>query len=529
MNAGSPIYNELNKAWKSTCRILLSEEIGELEEYDAWLKEYMPAFGKRKSHISKKETMLTLNGYCDSARFISLEENREKSIDALTINEIKDIDSVLQAISDKWEYCGNKVLGNSSNVEASDDIVDSNYVSDSISVDRGDHLFANGYVTDAKNCFGSVRFTRAEFAVRCARFSASNRCFNSYWLVNTSDIYCSTNLVGCSDMLFCFNQRGKNKCIGNLALPVDKFSALKKKLIGEMREELKRNKQFPFIFKLIPSVPPRPRAIELVKDSAAEQRMDIAPVEKAFVSAFKVLFRKDVEGMSQYRQWLWDNISSYSFDEIDSPFGSKTYRFNPEYYTIFADYPKGRAVTYGESIKLADLHLEEKDLASLTKIKENLGEIAYLTEEGEAGKSINIEKTVYADNDINAYWFAGRNNEFVAFCPYVFDTKYAFGCNKIINSQYVIRCNNSFKLTRCFELDSCSNCSDTYFAHNCESIYDGMFCWNAKSKRHAVGNTELQLDQYRKIKEILVEQMADEIIKNKSFRYDIFNIGCYKK
>ena len=35
-------------------------------------------------------------------------------------------------------------------------------------------------------------------------------------------------------------------------------------------------------------------------------------------------------------------------------------------------------------------------------------------------------------------------------------------------------------------------------------------------------------DKYRGIKEILVEQMADEISKNKKLKWDIFNIGCRK-
>jgi hypothetical protein len=56
-----------------------------------------------------------------------------------------------------------------------------------------------------------------------------------------------------------------------------------------------------------------------------------------------------------------------------------------------------------------------------------------------------------------------------------------------------------------------------------------MFCWNAKGKRYAIGNAQLQPEQYRKIKDILIEQMADEILKKKELRYDIFNIGCYNK
>ena len=111
----------------------------------------------------------------------------------------------------------------------------------------------------------------------------------------------------------------------------------------------------------------------------------------------------------------------------------------------------------------------------------------------------------------------------------VLGSKHIFGSHALIGSQFCMKCYYSTELNRCFEVDSSTKCSDTYFAHNCEGLQDTMFCWNAKGKRHAIGNMELQLDQYRKIKESLVSQMADEILKEKQLRFDIFNIGCHRK
>jgi len=94
MNTNSPVYAQLNKAWKATCKVLFGEEIGELKEYEEWLKEYMSVTGKRKrkSHISGKDVTVVFDEYCKDARFVSLDEVKEKSIEPLTINEIKDID-----------------------------------------------------------------------------------------------------------------------------------------------------------------------------------------------------------------------------------------------------------------------------------------------------------------------------------------------------------------------------------------------------------------------------------------------------
>jgi hypothetical protein len=55
-----------------------------------------------------------------------------------------------------------------------------------------------------------------------------------------------------------------------------------------------------------------------------------------------------------------------------------------------------------------------------------------------------------------------------------------------------------------------------------------MFCFNAKGKRYAIGNAQLQPDQYRRIKDMLVGQMADELIKNKQLKWDIFSIARAK-
>jgi len=109
------------------------------------------------------------------------------------------------------------------------------------------------------------------------------------------------------------------------------------------------------------------------------------------------------------------------------------------------------------------------------------------------------------------------------------NSKYTFGCYRILESQFCINCYNSLYLTRCFEVDTSTKCSDSLFCHNSEALQDCAFCFNAKGKRHAIGNLQLPPEQYRKIKNMLVEQMTEEILKTKELNYDIFNIGCYKR
>ena len=61
----------------------------------------------------------------------------------------------------------------------------------------------------------------------------------------------SHKLFNCRNCLFSFNQRGVRRKIGNLELPAGKFSPLKAKLIGEMREALSSKKEATSVLEII--------------------------------------------------------------------------------------------------------------------------------------------------------------------------------------------------------------------------------------------------------------------------------------
>jgi hypothetical protein len=81
-------------------------------------------------------------------------------------------------------------------------------------------------------------------------------------------------------------------------------------------------------------------------------------------------------------------------------------------------------------------------------------------------------------------------------------------------------------MARSFECDGSEACADGYFLHNCENVRDSMFCFNAKNLTNAIGNAPLPAADYKRIKTSLVSQLADELEKRKSLKWDIFNIGA---
>ena len=522
MAADSPIYNELNKSWKTTCRILLGDEIGELKDFEGWLKEYHPNIVKKKSYISDKDVTFARPEYCKGARFISLDEVREKAIEPLTINDVKDIDSVVEAVSERIEYVGNKVLGNSSHVESSDNVIDSQYVMDSANIQHSSNVFSSFYATEgSKHVFGGNWVGKSEFIVKSAGYNCG-RLWETSFMDGSSDAYFSYCCLNCSDIMFSFSQRNKRNMIGNLQLTKDRYLELKGKLLSEIREDMKRDKTFPSMYEMVKGQKPNAQ-LSLPKKTVKE---DMGPIESAFSSTFKVLFKKEIKGIQEYRDWLSRHF--IKTDEITTIFGTKTYRTDVSIGECRV-YPDDRIVTQDESLELAKLHLDGSEINSMDGIRANLGRIAFFagdfTERADNAIRCAIGfhvSNIYDTADGNFADYCGVNMSLIR-------CKYAFGSNRLSDSEFCIDCYHSFNLKRCFELDNCRNCSDSYFAHNCEGLADTMFCFNAKSKRYAIGNNEMIKEKYTPLKDELVQQMADEILRNKELKWDIYNIGCAKR
>ncbi|MFA6908234.1 MAG: hypothetical protein WC263_05405, partial [Candidatus Micrarchaeia archaeon] len=122
------LERQLQKGWDSACKVLFGQEMGALSDYSGYLSEWNMKSARAKSSISGKEVTLVSTDYPKSARFASADEIRLNKDYALSINQIKDLDSLLSALSDKCEYAGNKHLGNNMLVESSDVVTDSQYV-----------------------------------------------------------------------------------------------------------------------------------------------------------------------------------------------------------------------------------------------------------------------------------------------------------------------------------------------------------------------------------------------------------------
>lgn len=237
---------ELSKAWKSTCKLLLGEEIGELETYRDYLKKYSDPMSTKISAISGKEVYVSSDKFCQRATFLSHEEIPEYEQKTkkfkLNINEIKDIDSIINAAQENFQYVGNVVLGNSRDAISCHRCVNTSYALECQDIYAGKYVAYSSSVRDAEHAFGASGGGNLNFGIRTLEVFKLMRSFETLRCYSSADLYYCASCEDCSNCLFSFNLRSKNYHIGNLQFNREKYLALKEKLLADVRDELKAKK-----------------------------------------------------------------------------------------------------------------------------------------------------------------------------------------------------------------------------------------------------------------------------------------------
>jgi hypothetical protein len=245
----------IEKAWADACRSLLGGEVGPMSDYTSYLKKDVVPIRSQKSELSGKEVIFT-GDYTKPVKVISHDEMaRYQDIilgSELNINEIKDIDSIVDALRGNIYYTGNSLLGNSRETLLSNRVFDSQYVYDSHEVFYSKFVAHSHIVKYGTYIFGSESAGKnSNFLIKGYEiYEASGmvECLRVY-----HSTYCtySANLEQCADCIFCFNLRAKKRCIGNLELPPDKYKALKGKLQEDIRATLRSRKELPMLIEMI--------------------------------------------------------------------------------------------------------------------------------------------------------------------------------------------------------------------------------------------------------------------------------------
>ncbi|MFH1285009.1 MAG: hypothetical protein ABIH99_00325 [Candidatus Micrarchaeota archaeon] len=246
---------ELNKAWESTCKVVLGGEVGELAGYTDYLKKYVDPPSEKISTLSGKKVSFASPYIAKGAKVMSYDEMGEyaKKTEKLKLemDDLKDIDSVLGALEERVYYAGNTVLGKSMGVHESDKCSDSFFVCNSHHIYDSKYIYYVANLRYGDYIFGSYSVEELKFCIRGFEAYKDARCFEVLRTYVSSDCYYVSNLEGCKNCMFSFNQRNKNYLIGNVQLSEEEYAKLSSKLLEDIRETLRSKKSAPTIVEVM--------------------------------------------------------------------------------------------------------------------------------------------------------------------------------------------------------------------------------------------------------------------------------------
>ncbi|MGV8176239.1 MAG: hypothetical protein ACP5NX_00355 [Candidatus Bilamarchaeaceae archaeon] len=521
----SEAYETLNRAWKSTCKTILGGEVGELDDFRKWLSEPLETDFHAKSAVSGKDIYYAVPYYRKDAKYISLDEvDFNKKFQPLSINEMKDIDSIMEAVKERIRYTGNIILMNSKFVEKSSNVTNSHFIYNSSHIYDSKYAAYVYYLRFSEYVFGTNNDCFSSHLIRGWDTYKTPRSFEIWSVLNCPDSYYSFGIEDCSNVLFSFNVKGKHHVIGNAEVGPERFKALKEKLLEDIRDEMKAKKKAPSLLELVAKSGSRkeiPKGLAVDYEELGESK---TPMEEAFRKTTKVVLGRELQDMDAYEKWLVKNLKWMT--PAKSVMSGKTTFIGHRYpYPLL---PKERLVKGPEASALGErLRLEDRELGSIGNIKDSLGKIAFFKTELVLGTNRNIIDCPTFNQSVNCYrgaLFSESENCSFSFWPR--NSKYMFGCEVAFSSNFCINSRYSANLSRCLEVDGSSSCADLYYSHNCENVNDSMFCFNVKNLRYAVGNGALSPLDYKKVKETLLGQMADELERKKELKWSVYDIGA---
>ncbi len=513
-------YARVNSSFKSLSKTLFGREIGELSEFDAYFREMLLPHTIAKSSVSGKEVLLSNGLYPKGARFVSQDEAQDLKIGPLGIDQIKDIDSLLDAVSGRAAYCGNKVFGKNFNAEGVDNCVESSNV---IFCNNNYHVKDAAYcsqVREAEAIFGVTTFPFIRHSMRCVEGMNLTRGFETYYTTNSSDMYYAFNCSGCTNCMFAFNLRNKSNCIGNLELGKERYNELKAKLVAEIAGELAKKKRIFSMGGL--------SRTGVAPGQGLEVRLEYGPVpprvEKAFGSTCATVLGKEHAGLGKFGKWLARH--ALKIRKVRGAHGTPTYAVD---LPIVREIPAERLATAAEALENGKIAIELKgnEMPPLAEIAARAVKNALFTlefSEGHAENAVDVT-AIFNANNVYAFWDATESS-LSAFASAVIKSKMIFGGYlRMLQSSSCINCYDSTDLNRCFEVDGSYGCSDSYFLHNCENVSDSMFCFNAKNMRYAIGNVVVGREEFARVKKILLDYVNMSLEKDGALGMDIFSIG----
>ena len=518
----SEIYDRLNKAWKTTIRVLLktgkngTDEIGELKDYANFLEKFsLPP--EQRTNIQVWNDKYPIN-----AKYTEYDKlDMSKTFEPLNINEIKDIDSIVNALKERFVYAGNTLIGNNGLVENSTNVNDSFCVYNSKSIISSKYIAYASSIISSEYIFGVQDSGNGKFIVAstCVGDQGAARLFNSYLIGNSSDIYFSHNLEGSQEIMFSFFLRGKRFVIGNVELSKEKYFPLKEKLLEDIADAFK-HKKMPTIYEIV-SGKKNPNYLDKYPNpKGLKDRINIA-----FNRVAKVVLKEELGDIDEYKDYLTISIPYYDLSIEKDAITGVAILTAKDFWKV----PKNAPMINKTNWKVVAEEIKNQNKKgnglNYTNLKDSI-------------KKHGKFSQIYAPNctDYDYPWLMGSSTHIYrnilsgsvktsAYSLWPRESDNVFGSGIVISSSHIINTYLSTKINRGFEVDFSKDSSDIYFCHNVMGCNECMFTFNRAGGRFEIGGGKLEESKYYKLKDKLLEEITMELEDKKTYKYNIWNIG----
>jgi len=509
---------KINMDFKKTCRLLFGQEIGDLEGFAPYLSETNWPYVLGKSCVSGKQVMLSGPHYPAGAAFAQQEEIPSLKFTPVSINDIKDIDSLFAAATERAVYCGNKVFGRNLGVEGADNIVDGIEVHKSHDIYQSKYMAYCSVGRYAESSYGVNNFQFARNSMRChvCFLRGAQRCFETYLTTGISDSYYTLNCSG-SSLMFCFNLKNKSNCIGNLQLTRERYAGLKQKLVSEMAEKLKKDKRLFSLASLFAGK---------MEDEERGERAITQECEKNIATALRIVLQKEHAKPAKHAKWL--GRRAVKVWKTAGASGGQVLKYETP---TLKGISSGKLAPLQSALESAKncMKLSDGEMPVLQEVAARAAKASLLTLEFDEGQNQSVSETPVKYDSANncALWFS-LHSKHSGISSIVTDSEYCFGGYiRILECQFCVSCNNITKCSGCFECDSCFSCRNCYFCHNCENVEEGILCFNLKGARYAVLNQPVSKEEYMRVKRMLLDYVNKELEEKGELERSIFSLAAH--
>lgn len=238
------MQKEIGKAFDSTCEVFFGKKIGNISNYEKWLKRYVRDPIERESggntiyipnmlyYDAIKERLVDLGQALElGKKHISAEDARSLTL-ANAAQKLRPIDTIT---SDAIE-------GRNVSVEQVAAYGLSHYCYSGTFFVQNKYCAYCFWPRQSEYVFGSVYLFSSKFCINCYYSSNLVRCFEVSDSNNCTDCYFCHNCENLDNCMFCFNVKSKRYAIANVEVGREAYIKIRKALIEDVTKKLEKEK-----------------------------------------------------------------------------------------------------------------------------------------------------------------------------------------------------------------------------------------------------------------------------------------------